>query len=68
MNVNMSTEEFIKYKTDEYFNNIKEKSKEKSVYLVPMEELYFKMGVAYGVSMAGLALVNIDTNNLIKGE
>ena len=35
-----------------------------------LEELYFKMGVSYGISIAGLALVNIDAANLLinKGD
>ena len=61
----MSIEENIKSETDIRFNQIKEAMKDKGVTLGPSEELYFKMGVSYGISIAGLALVNINAGDLL---
>ena len=62
---NMSIEEFIKNETDKKFNDFKEKAKEKGLVLGKLDELYFRAGVSYGISIAGLSLVNIDTSKLI---
>lgn len=64
--MNMSMEEVIKYETNKRFNDLKEGAKAKGLILGEMEELYFKMGVAYGISIAGIALVNVDGNKLIS--
>lgn len=66
MNEHMTMEEIIKYETEKRFNDFKEKAKENGLVIGPMEELYFKSGVSYGISIAGLALVNIDGSKLLK--
>ena len=65
METNMDIEEFIKNEVDKRFNNLKEKAKLQGLVIGPMEEVYFKSGVSYGISIAGLALVNIDVSKLL---
>lgn len=65
-NVNMTMEEVIKYETEKRFNDLKIRAQAQGLIVGEKEELYFKTGVAYGISIAGLALVNVDSQKLLK--
>jgi hypothetical protein len=64
----ISTDEFIKQEIDKRVNQIRNSCKDKGINIGETEELYLRMGIAHGVSIAGLALVNIDMSKLVKGE
>ena len=65
----ISTEEYIKQEIDKRINQIKDNAKAKGLNIRETEELYLRMGIGHGISIAGLALVNIDISKLVvKGE
>ena len=53
----MSIDENIKIETDKRLNELKQRAAEKGIVLSAMEEIYFKMGIKYGIMIAGLSLV-----------
>lgn len=61
-------EEIIKNKTEEHVNELKEKLRQNGTTLSNMDEMYFRMGIAYGITIAGLGLVNIESNKLVLKE
>ena len=61
----MTAEECIKVETEKRWKQIKERAEANGMILGPMEELYFKTGVTCGISISGLALVNIDGSKLL---
>ena len=63
--MSMSTEEIIKNETEKHIVRIKNKLKEDGYNLTKEAESYFRLGVQYGITIAGLALVKTETNNLI---
>lgn len=65
MDTIMNTEEFIKKETDKRINEFKEKAKEKGLTITENDETYLRMGIGFGISIAGLCLVNIDITKLV---
>lgn len=61
-------EEVIKKETEKRVNELKEKLIQNGSSLSNMDELYLRMGIAYGISIAGLGLVNIDAYKLTVKE
>lgn len=64
----MSFEEVVKYQTDKRINEYKEKAKAKGLILSELDETYFRMGVAFGIAIAGLGLGNFDGTVLVNKE
>lgn len=64
----MNTEEIIKNKTDEYINNLKEDYMKKGLFITERDEMYLRIGIAQGICISGLALVNIESDKLIFKE
>ena len=65
----MSAEEIIKNESEKIVAKTKEKMAQEGGTMTEKEEIYFRMGIAYGVIVSGLALTNIDANELVfKGE
>lgn len=65
----MSAEEIIKNESEKIVAKTKEKMAQEGGTMTEKEEIYFRMGIAYGVIISGLALTNIDANELVfKGE
>jgi hypothetical protein len=56
----MSAEEVIKTETEKQITNIKEKMKKSGYELSHSEETYFRMGIKYGIIIAGLALAKTE--------
>lgn len=64
----MSFEEVVKYQTDKRINEYKERAKAKGLILSELDETYFRMGVAYGLAIAGMGLANFDGAILVNKE
>lgn len=66
----MSVEEFIKTEADKRITEFKMRAKEKGLELNETNEMYIRLGIGYGISIAGLGLAYMDTNALLinKGE
>ena len=64
--LNMNVNETIKYETEKRINQFKEGAKAKGIPLTAMEEMYFKMGISYGIAIAGIGLANFDGAELFK--
>lgn len=61
-------EEIIKIETEKRINQFKEEAKRKGLELTEREEMYFRMGIGYGIPIAGIALANIDAFELVFKE
>ena len=64
--LNMNMNETIKYETEKRVNQFKEQAKAKGLNFTAMEEMYFKMGISYGIAIAGIGLANFDGTELFK--
>lgn len=62
----MSNEEFIKEKTEELVNKYKNGFKLQGVDMGERDELFFRNGIASGIQIASLALLNIKCNDILK--
>ena len=60
-----TTKEYIKNEMDKRIDDFREKAKTKGLVLSELDESYLKIGMVYGLSIAGLALVNIDLHDLV---
>lgn len=61
-------EEIIKIETEKRINQFKEGAKIKGLELTEREEMYFRMGIGYGIPIAAIALANIDASELVFKE
>ena len=60
-----TTKEYIKNEMDKRIYEFREKAKAKGLVLSELDETYLRMGMVYGLTIAGLALVNIDLGDLV---
>jgi hypothetical protein len=59
-----NTEEIIKNETNKFLNQAKEKIQSKGGIFTETDEFYFKMGIKYGIVIAGMALAGTNVDNL----
>ena len=64
----MITEEFIKNKINKTIIDLKEKAKLRGITISEKDELLLRTGIEYGIQIAGLALVNINIDNITINE
>ena len=60
-----ATKEYIKSEMDKRIDDFREKSKARGLILSELDETYLRMGMVYGIAIAGLALANIDLHDLV---
>lgn len=61
----MHSEEFIKTETEKRIEDLSNKYKEKGLVLGELEKTMIRIGVSYGIVIAGLSLVNTDLTELV---
>ena len=62
-------EKFINGKSTEMIEDLRTKMKSRGVELTPDAEYYIRMGMSYGLTLAGLALNNLPADvTLEKGK
>lgn len=64
----MNAEEIIKEETNKRINEFKKQAKERGIPFSSLDETYMRMGIGYGIAIAGLALVNIDTTKIVMED
>ena len=55
----MSMENVIKEKTEEMVKEMKQESQRSGIEVTPLNEMYFRMGVSHGITVASIALASI---------
>ena len=60
-----ATKEYIKSEMDKRIDDFREKSKARGLILSELDDTYLRMGMVYGIAIAGLALANIDLHDLV---
>ena len=64
----MSNEEFIKVESDKRIEEFKNKYKERGMVFDELQETMMRIGIAHGITIAGLALVNTDLTKLVSED
>ena len=64
----MTVEEKIKYETDKFIKETKEKYKQNGMVIDDINELFLRMGIAQGMLIVGVSLLQIDGDLIINKE